>query len=721
MLAVCGKREIDVKNKLIYLMLPMSGVMTGICVSYFVPAAVEWFSMVPFLVLLFLCADAKGGIKRGIGMGFAYFYPYYLTVWYWFLTMYPLDFTGLSPASALAAVLAAWLGLPLLQAAFAMLQVPLFLLAARSRLSKKMLYPVICGGIYIFFEWMQTLTWAGVPWGRLAIGQAYVPVFVGSASLFGSYFVSLAIVIVNGYVALAVLSALERENVRALISLGVACAVFAFNLALGGAVSLLRASDETENALDVAVLQGNISSTDKWKDNSFDNVTSVYKRLTENAARDGAEIVVWTETSVPYVLNDYPYMVRFIENISSVNDVTVFATSFWRDGDGSEADIYNAVLNVSPDTGLDTETVYRKQRLVPFGEFVPYESLVKKLFPPLAGLDMFASSVSVGDGAYVAETEHGKVGNLICFDSIYEDYALAAVRDGAELITVSTNDSWFGQSAALYQHTAQAVLRAVETDRYVLRAANTGYTCVISPSGEIMSAIPIDCEGYATSEVYMRSTVTLYSVIGNLIVWIAAGATLLLCADAVFCAVKRKTGKRAEYLIRRAEASDVDALVRVYGDGRASIAELGIDQWQDGYPSREVTVSDIEHGAAYVAERDGNIAAVAVILPQPETDYAVIDGEWLTEGENYAVIHRVASGAEYRGRGASSALLEALIHDAESECRNSVRMDTHRGNTVMQSFLERHGFVRCGLITLSHGDGDRVRVAYEKKLGERSK
>lgn len=700
-------------------MAPISGVLTGICVSYFVPAAVEWFSMVPFLVLLFWLTDGKMSVRRVLGVGLSYFYPYYLTVWYWFLTMYPLDFTGLTPSAALAAVLAAWLGLPLLQASFAMLQVPVFVLASKSRLAKKTLYPVIFGCIYIFFEWMQTLTWAGVPWGRLAIGQAYAPVFVGSASLFGSYFVSFVIVTVNGYAALAILCVFARENKGAILSLGLAATVFAVNLCLGAAVSLLRADDVDENAVDVAVLQGNISSTDKWKDNSFDNVTSVYKRLTDSAAEEGADIVVWTETAVPYVTNEYPHMLRFFENLASANDVTMFVTSFWSVTDGKEEDIYNAVINVSPETGVDGETVYRKQRLVPFGEFVPYEELVKAVFPPLAGLDMFDSSVSTGDGAYVADTEHGKVGNLICFDSIYEEYALAAVRDEAELITISTNDSWFGQSAALFQHTGQAVLRAVETDRYVARAANTGYTCIISPSGEILSAMPIDKEGYVSETVYMRSTVTLYSVIGNAVVWIAAGFMLILCAHGAVSALKKK--KRIAYSVRVATETDLDALVKIYEDGRRSIASLGIDQWQDGYPSHDVIEADVARGALYVACDDEELASAAVLLPPPEPDYDVIDGGWLTETENYAVIHRIASDADYRGKGASSALLDALVKIAENDGRLSVRMDTHRGNTVMQGFLERHGFEKCGLIALSHGDGDRVRVAYERRIPKTSK
>ncbi len=707
------------KKKLYLLLLPVSGIMTGLCVSYIAPAMLEWFTIAPFLAVLFFGAKHKIAPKRGFLLGFAYFYPYYLTVWHWFLLMYPLDFTGLSPSVALTVVIVAWLGLPLIQTVFAMFQVPLFLITVKSKFARTAIYPVIFACVYILFEGLQTLTWAGVPWGRLAIGQAYVPVFVRSASLFGSYFVSFVIVAVNGYAALAALLAMKREYRKTLVSICLACAIFAVNLTLGGIVSLTHTPDSEDGIVYAGALQGNISSTDKWSDNGFENVSAVYKRLTESAVKDGADIVVWTETSIPYAVNGNTFMIRFLENLASANDVTMFATAFWNESDDDDAgDTYNVVLNVSPTSGVDTECIYRKQRLVPFGEFVPCEGIIKKLVPGLASLNMFSSRLSTGDGAYVAETEHGKVGNLVCFDSIYEEYSLNAVREGAELLTISTNDSWFGQSAALFQHTAQAILRAIETDRYVVRAANTGYTCIISPTGEIVSSVPIDEENYIVSEVCMRSTKTLYSVVGNIIVWIALAVLIFLCVDVTVTAVKRRKSKKTEYSFRIANLSDLDDLVKIYEDGRRAIASLGIDQWQDGYPSREIIGDDIKRRGLYVAEIDGRIASVAAFLPPPEPDYDEIDGEWLTDTNNYAVIHRVASSAAYRGHGAASALVSKLLELATSDGRECVRADTHRGNGVMQSFLARHGFECCGTVTLSHGDGDRIRYVYEYVIGK---
>ena len=169
--------------------------------------------------------------------------------------------------------------------------------------------------------------------------------------------------------------------------------------------------------------------------------------------------------------------------------------------------------------------------------------------------------------------------------------------------------------------------------------------------------------------------------------------------------------------VRRLRCDELELAVRIYDDGRRAIASLGIDQWQDGYPSREVTAEDIEKGILYAAvdKESECIAAVAAMVPYPDHDYDVIDGEWLFDGE-YVAVHRVAASDAYRGSGASSLLLKEIEEMVSSRKIGSIRIDTHRGNAVMQRFLDKHGFCCCGQITLSHGDGDRVRVAYEKLI-----
>ncbi len=529
----------------------ISAIATGLTVSFILPSVFGFVSLVPFLFVLFSHTGERPWLRRGVGLGFLYFYAYYLTVWHWFLQMYPLEFTGISKTSALAVVMVAWLGLPLIQAVVAMLGVLIFQVASRSELifrdgRPRASAPVLFAAVYALFEWIQSLTWAGVPWGRLAVGQAFSTATVGAASLLGPYFVSFIIVSVNGYIALALINAKECRRRTALALAAAAVAIFAANMLYGNLrlyIKEEKLSSDNDLVFMAAALQGNVSSADKWKDHSYDNLIAVYSALTEEAAARGAELAVLPETAFPLAANavsgNGTRVLPDLRRISSATGVTLIATAFWN-GEGEEYS--NAAFPVAPGEadGCDVETVYFKRHLVPFGEFVPFEDVIKVLVPSLAELGLFDGTITAGSDAAVIGTPFGKAGVMVCFDSIYETAALEAVRNGAEVLAVSTNDSWFDGSAAIMQHTAQAVLRAVESDRYVIRAGNTGFSCIISPTGRVIASTEVEKTGLTVHEVGMRSTRTLYSRVGNAFVALCGVASAVCSADGILGARRRK-------------------------------------------------------------------------------------------------------------------------------------------------------------------------------------
>ena len=219
--------------------------------------------------------------------------------------------------------------------------------------------------------------------------------------------------------------------------------------------------------------------------------------------------------------------------------MTLLAGVFTEDG---QDHLYNSIMAIAPD-GTVSQTVYSKRHLVPFGEYVPLRPLVEALVPMMT--EMATMDLTPGDDPAIFETEVGKLGSIICFDSIYDQLTLDSTRAGAELICLSTNDSWFGDSAAAYMHNAQAKLRAVECGRYLVRAANTGYSTIISPHGEIIADTPILEEGYVIADVTLRSNVTLYVQIGNAFVFFCGAffAGVLVCG--VFLRIKDR-GRSAE-------------------------------------------------------------------------------------------------------------------------------------------------------------------------------
>ena len=166
-------------------------------------------------------------------------------------------------------------------------------------------------------------------------------------------------------------------------------------------------------------------------------------------------------------------------------------------------------------------------------------------------------------------------------------------------------------------------------------------------------------------------------------------------------------------MIERTKRKDISALMKIFDEARQTIAALGIDQWQNGYPNTEVIEEDIAKGRSY-AVREGEVCGTfAVILDGEPTYDKIYDGHWLT-GDNftdYMAIHRVAISVSSRGKGISTQIINFASALAQENNRKSLRIDTHEGNVVMRRMLEKHGFVYCGIIYLESGES---RVAYEK-------
>lgn len=165
---------------------------------------------------------------------------------------------------------------------------------------------------------------------------------------------------------------------------------------------------------------------------------------------------------------------------------------------------------------------------------------------------------------------------------------------------------------------------------------------------------------------------------------------------------------------RTARPGDEAGINHLYEEAKESMRALGIDQWQRGIPNETTAAADIAAGVARVAEENGRIVAAYTFHPGGEADYRVIDGAWLTKGEDYAAMHRVAVARDRRGTGLSAAMIRAVFAEARGRGFPSVRVDTHPGNLPMRRLLERHGFVYCGDIRLVGGPDDGApRVAYE--------
>ena len=170
-----------------------------------------------------------------------------------------------------------------------------------------------------------------------------------------------------------------------------------------------------------------------------------------------------------------------------------------------------------------------------------------------------------------------------------------------------------------------------------------------------------------------------------------------------------------EFIIATGE--HLDRMCEITRQAKRQLHELGISQWQKGYPSREVWEQDIEEGCTYLALDRGEVAGVFAYKIAPDSAYETIDGQWLTGGP-YASLHRVCVADESKGKGVAGALFAHAFELTSERGLPSVRIDTHPGNLPMRRAMEKAGFRPCGEIRLVDGPekGD-LRVAFEKVLG----
>lgn len=164
-------------------------------------------------------------------------------------------------------------------------------------------------------------------------------------------------------------------------------------------------------------------------------------------------------------------------------------------------------------------------------------------------------------------------------------------------------------------------------------------------------------------------------------------------------------------IIRLAEKKDIDTIMQIIADARESIGRLGVDQWQYGYPTRDIVKEDVMLERSFVVEVDGSIVATFALMMNGEPTYKKIYcGAWIGDGE-YLALHRIAIDSKKRGQGIAEKIIAFLVEYANENNYSSIRVDTHTGNIPMRKMLEKNGFEYCGTIHLLDG---QPRVAYEK-------
>lgn len=504
-------------DKRVYLIYALLGILAGIPFVYQGTFLVSWIIYVPLFVTLFSKTAKK---KRVFGSLFCFFEGFYLVAYHWFLFMYPLGFAGLSNVQSAFAIGLIMIFVPGLHAL--LMSLVLFsgrlLTHGRNSFDNVIIFPTM----YTIGEFLQTLGIFAFPWARLFVPQMVVLQNVQMARIFGSFGVTFLIILFNALVGFAVMSSKRK---KAKISILFALLIVFVNFGFGNFV--LNINDENSEKVKVCALQGNMSSDVKWEKDSLEKAYEIYETLANSAKDEAGDLylLVMPETNFPTTLikngeiSNYNALAS-VYNISQNADFTV-AGAFLKDSGNT----YNSLYVLEKDTGI--VSVYSKQKLVPMGEFVPFSETFEKLFP-FVNLNLSGNDISAGEKEQIVETNLDKFSCLVCFDSVFPDICRQQVKNGARICVVSTNDSWYKTSSALWHHANHARMRAIENNVPVVRSANTGISMLVSPTGKVVKSLGVNKFGYITASLDVPEGTTFYTQHGDMIVYFCFAYILLM-------------------------------------------------------------------------------------------------------------------------------------------------------------------------------------------------
>jgi apolipoprotein N-acyltransferase len=322
----------------------------------------------------------------------------------------------------------------------------------------------------------------GFPWDLLGTTQIDNIPLARVATVTGVYGISFEIVLVNTAVAAAFLVPRERRKVLFTASLASAIALHAGRLVHHPPLPV---------SYGATLVQANVPILDSG-DWTLDYLMNTLNSLASLSVRPAASapgttgLIVWPESPAPFFATDL-HVRSTLAKVARSTDSYIIAGTLGIEHAGDPAhqpDIYNSASVVAPNGAWIAR--YDKIHLVPFGEYVPFE----RLFSFASGLTREIGTFARGRLRLPLQLGDIKVGILICYEAIFPNEVREFAKNGAELFVNISNDGWYGEGGAPWQHLNMARMRSVENHRWMLRDTNTGITAVIDPYGRVLAKAP---------------------------------------------------------------------------------------------------------------------------------------------------------------------------------------------------------------------------------------
>ena len=494
------------------LLAALSGVLLALSFPKFGHGAVAWVALAPLLLAL---AESRGGLDS-FRLGYITGAVSSVGIVYW-TALVVVQYGGLSLPVGIGVMGLLCLALALFPSLFAWmvgtwhraLGLPALLLA-----------PVA----WVATEILRAHTLFNFSWCLLGYSQhANLPMIQVAryAAVYGVSFLVAAVSAVLAYVVVE-----TRPRPRRAVALGTA-ALVAVVLA-HGLWMLSRPVPESGRAR-VALVQAAILQDEKWQPQKAWSNIDLHLDLTRRAAEQGARLVIWPESAVPFYFDrSAPLAAELRDFVRQRRIYLIFGNDDRDTRDDRNERFWVGAKMLTPEGELGLR--YHKIRLVPFGEYVPIQSVLTLGGRVSAKVVKQVADFTPGVEYSTGLVDGHKVGTFICYEAIFPDAVREFAAAGAELLVNITNDAWYGRTSAPYQHMSMAAFRAVENGKYLVRAANTGVTAVVDPRGRVLERTELFERTLLVRDVPFVPGTTFYGRHGDVFAWSCLGLAAAVTA-----------------------------------------------------------------------------------------------------------------------------------------------------------------------------------------------
>jgi apolipoprotein N-acyltransferase len=473
---------------------------------------VAWVALVPLLIALAEAPSPAHGFRLGYVTGAISS----LGIVYW-TSIVVVQFGGLARPIAVAVMGLLCLALALFPSVFGWAVV-------RWRRTHGPAALLLAPVAWVATEILRAHTLFDFSWCLLGYSQHANLPMIQIARYGAVYSVSFVVAAVSSALAFLVVERRRGPRTFALLGTGALVAL----VWMHGEWRLSQSLPEVGH-LRVGLVQASIAQDEKWDAaHAWANVDR-HVELTRRAAAQGARFVAWPESALPFLFDAVPVAAEQLEGLVRQQRIfLLFGNDDREDVADGRGKIWVGAKMLDP--AGDLVLRYHKIRLVPFGEYVPIQSVLTLGGRFSAKLVQEAGDFTPGDDYAVGAVDGHPIAAFICYEAIFPDHVREFAARGAQLLVNITNDGWYGRTSAPYQHFAMAKFRAVENERYLVRAANTGISAVVDPRGRVLARTELFERTVLVHDVPLLAGSTFYSRRGDLFAWGCLGGAVALLA-----------------------------------------------------------------------------------------------------------------------------------------------------------------------------------------------